>query len=603
MIDRIVDFQSLISQRLDTYMGISVLVMDSKGYIAYTNKNFQALCKRKPFELLKSPILHLPLVYFDDESLETPLHKHRLFAQINEENTVISTKLTLKNEVEETFRIHLKRQPIPDIADTYYLFSFIEENTKVSDLPLEKMLDTLFIESNEAIVITDSEPRILTVNPAFERITGYTKEEAVGQNPSLLASGYHPRVFYEKFWQTLNSDGRWVGKIVNRRKSGEVYSEQITVWALHNALKQTTHYVSVFSELHKKNEHTHSKPDTDPTLIDKLTGLPGYSIFKDRLDQALGYARRHQLGTAVFSIDIDHFEQFNKDWGVQSGDKMMRSLAQAIQQRIREGDTLSRASGDEFILFVRDISSDFNLPDFSDRLLSAISQPVSIDINESQKEQCKITASIGISYYPEDQATAEQLIRHAGYAMSLAKAKGRNRYVFFSADYERKIAEKNMAKQELLTAIKNDELRLHVQPQYNAHANTIHGVELLIRWQKSDDELIYPDQFLNSLKDPDVLTKVDQWVIKKAIQLLADELRFIADRNLKVGINLTTFSLQDREFHKWLIKQLTAAGEHISQTIEIEILEHDALKNLETLRALINDLKPLGVTFSLDDFG
>ncbi|WP_196160371.1 bifunctional diguanylate cyclase/phosphodiesterase [Reinekea sp. G2M2-21] len=603
MIDKVIDFPALIADELDTQLGVSIMVMDTQGLLQYANHSFQKLCLRKPFELLKSHIRNLPLLYLNEQAQPVPMTDHSHFSLDKLDNSSQPIKMLLKNTNDEIFPVNIKRVLFHHQKATYILLAFLDCESHEQDIPTELMLNSLFNESNEAIVVTDVEPRILDVNPAFERITGYTKDEALGKNPSFLASGYHPKAFYEKFWRSLQTEGRWLGKMVNRRKTGEIYSEQLTVRAIKDTLGQTTHYVSIFSELQKQSETLKSKTDIDPLNIDKLTGLPKYAIFKDRLEQAIGYARRHQLGVAVFSIDIDHFEQFNRQWGVQSGDKIMRSLAQSIQKHIRDGDTLSRASGDEFCLLIRDITNDYNLKDFSDRLLSLISNTISVESTQENSADYQITASIGISQYPDDQATAEQLIRHASHAMSLAKVNGRNQYVFYSSEYERIISEENVAKRTLLNAIENEEMRLHVQPQYNAFTKTIHGVEFLIRWQQEDNDLVYPDQFLNSQKDPEILTAVDQWVIKTVLKLLASELICIVDLSLKVGINLTTSSLLDNTFHDWLIKQLKEAGTSISRLIEIEILEHDALNNLEALKKLISDLKPLGVTFSLDDFG
>ncbi len=614
MIGPSLDFPSLIASNLIDQADFSIIVYDKNGLLQYTNKNFLNLCRRHHFEVFKSHVRSIPLFYFNEQGSQELFADHPLLADWSVNRESVYANLTLSNANNETFPIRINRSCVIHDEDPYYIFIFMDNRNGEKERDIERLFQQVFVESNEAMAITDITPKILDVNPAFESITGYSKKEVLGKNPSMLASGYHPLHFYEKFWHTLNAEGRWVGKMVNRRKSGEVYSEQITVLACHNEMGKIDKYVSIFSELNKQNRRQNNSNNVDPARIDELTGLPKQQVLIDRLDQAIGYARRHQFKVAIFCIDIDHFELINNTYGNKQGDQVIRAIAQNIQHHIREGDTLSRNSGDEYVLVLRDLAIDFDIEDFSERLLKIINTPIIIKQKDSRPTETQsttkgveteilVTASVGISHYPHDTSTAEQLIRHASHAMSLAKSDGRARSVFYSPEYEHQKLLANAAKIALLDAVKNEEMRLHVQPQYNVVTKKLHGIEFLIRWEKDNNELIYPDQFLNSHKDPELLTAVDQWVISKVIELLQNELDFVVDMQLKVGINLTTSSLQNLTFHSWLIANLERLNRRTSRLFEIEILEHDALNNLQALSKLIHELKPLGVTFSLDDFG
>ncbi|MDX1472838.1 MAG: EAL domain-containing protein [Reinekea sp.] len=572
------------------------LVLDMSNNIQFISDNLLRLSHSRYQDLIHQPLSSLPLFFLDkDEHL-------RPFSDLPVLNSTLaephwSEVLHLEDRLENIFRMRVDVMSFLRQNESYTCIAFSDLticNTTVWESSLFKLV---FDESNEAILVTDSSANILFVNPSFSAITGYQAEEVIGYNPAILSSGHQDADFYKAFWHDLKTHGRWVGDMVNRKKSGEVYSEQLTVKALKDVTGNITNYVAIFSELTKKTKE--STQDSLPTnQVDILTGLPKRKALIASLGEAIAYAKSHHLKLAVIYIDIDQFERINQKYSVNQGDRILKRLAVRIHDHIRDEDILSRVGGDEFILVLRDLPQSFNIEDFCNRLSNIISQPLTIDTHT-----LSVTASVGIAYYPEDIGTAEQLIRHAMLAMSLAKTEGLSQVKFYSSLYEKQKLLANESRTAVLNAIENQEMRLYVQPQYDATNERLYGLECLIRWQQDANTLIYPDSFLNSQKAPDLLFAVDQWVVNKVINLMQNELRSAVEQGLKVGINITTYSMQDPNFHQFLNATLSKTDPAICRLIEIEILEHDAVNNLNLMQTFIESLRPYGVTFSLDDFG
>lgn len=460
----------------------------------------------------------------------------------------------------------------------------------------EKLLSELFHFSNEAIVLVDKENRLVRVNPAFERITGYSSDEACGLNPSFLSSGAHNSSFYERMWDEIRQSNRWSGVLVNRRKSGELYSEHLTIRALTDVNGEITSYIGIFSEV----DQVDGLSDKEKHLqeLDILTALPKRTLLIDRLEQAVAYARRHDFGVAVIYFDIDHFSEINESFGKTVGDKVLQLLSGRLHSTIRQDDVLARYGGDEFVVVLRDLEKGFNLQGFVERLVDQIQAPLEIE-----GTTLNLTASLGVTQFPADDSSPETLIRHADHSMSIAKSYGRANFVFYSQKHEQDRKRMLQKRDRILRAIEAEELCLFAQPQFNMHNEKLFGLEFLIRWQSPEQGLLLPDKFLTEIKDKALLQRVDEWVVLEAIHQIETQFSGDSYQNVKFGINLTPASLQSVSFHKWLESTLIKAGKVISARLEFEILETDALENLDLVRTLIFRLEKLKVSFSLDDFG
>jgi diguanylate cyclase (GGDEF)-like protein/PAS domain S-box-containing protein len=591
------DFKSAIETALDESGQIHYILVDEGYAIRHISQSFVKLCGKKYFDLIHSPINLLPLFVFQNEGEFISVAELKFFER--EFSTSTSTQQSyyhFRNAEEETYTLTILKKQLNIENKAYYLFLFIDQSINEELRERSIIQRRLFEDSSEAIVVTDPSPKILAVNRAFTSITGYEAEEAIGKNPSILNSGYHSNAFFEKLWTRLLTEDRWSGKLVNRKKMGEIYSERSTIRVIRNNKGEICNFIAIFSEVFENNGNNESKKQN--IKLDDLTGLPRKNIFEDRLEQSIGYAKRHKLTVAVLHINLDRFNQINTQFDTKVGDSVLRAVAKRINNHIRDVDTLARTGGDEFVLMLRDLNTDFNIDDFGTRLLKVIS-----DTSIPNIPNLNVTASIGVTSSPDDDSSASTLMRHAAHAMDIAKTEGRNCIVFYSTEKEKQKQLARAAKIAILDALDDDQMVLYVQPQFNLETNKVYGIEFLIRWLTDDGDLVYPDQFLNSQKDKELLTRVDMWVINQAISLLENDLCDVVLNGFKIGINLTPCSLQDSDFHVWLKNRFSTVSPDILNLIEIEILENDALENINALKALIDQLTPFGVEFSLDDFG
>lgn len=291
----------------------------------------------------------------------------------------------------------------------------------------ERLALTVFNYAREGIMITSAEGTILEVNAAFSRITGFSREEAIGRSPNLLKSGHHTAEFYQQFWDKLFETGHWEGELWNRRKSGEVFVENMTVSAVRDPSGEITQFVALFTdvteqkELQTRLEHL--------AHFDALTDLPNRVLFNYRLNQSAAYAERHATRIAVAYLDLDGFKPVNDHHGHAAGDLVLKKIAERMQACLRNEDTLARLGGDEFALVLESVKVPDQLGGLLERLLDAIRQPVLWEGHE-----LKVTASIGVSFYQQEpKIDIAELLHQADEAMYLAKEKGKNGYAFHPA--------------------------------------------------------------------------------------------------------------------------------------------------------------------------
>lgn len=285
-------------------------------------------------------------------------------------------------------------------------------------------------DATEGILITDVYGIIQSVNPAFEKSTGYTAIEAIGHTPALLRSGHHDKQFYREMWSILNKHGHWEGEVWNRRKNGEIYPEWLKISAVKNSLQKVTHYVGIFSDIHTQEyvlERLHYLAN-----YDGLTGLPNRRLFLDRLNVYLSHARRDNHMLAVMFVDLDRFKQVNDTLGHKTGDGLLIAATERMKNCLREGDTLARLGGDEFTVILPVLAHPDAANNVAQKFLDCCSTPMHVDAHELY-----VTSSIGISIFPNDGEDADSLLHHADIAMYRIKESGRNGYVRYSAEMDR----------------------------------------------------------------------------------------------------------------------------------------------------------------------
>lgn len=347
-------------------------------------------------------------------------------------------------------RVHLKRHapestgqaivelqilPLGPLAEHphQWLLSVHNISRRFQNERSQRLISAVFESTLEAIMVTDRNNRIIMVNPAFERITGYTLPEVLGQSPALLSSGRHDQQFYLNLWHALHENGMWSGEVWNRRKDGSLYIEWLTITALQprdeygTPVESEAGYVALFSDITQRKEAENRL--RYKAHHDTLTGLPNRSLFEDHLQLSLSQARRYGRNFALLYIDLDHFKQVNDTLGHAAGDELLIECAQRMAQCSRESDTLSRLGGDEFALLLSEISGREEIEDIASRIVATVAQPFVLSQGIGN-----ISASIGIAIYPEHGQTAETLKANADLTLYEVKHSSRNAYQFYSQE-------------------------------------------------------------------------------------------------------------------------------------------------------------------------
>ncbi len=453
---------------------------------------------------------------------------------------------------------------------------------------------SVFANSYDGVTITDANNIIVDVNPAFSRITGYVRDECIGQTPRMLASGRQGPEFYAKMWQSLREHDHWQGEIWNRRKSGEVYAEMLAISVVRDDAGQLQHYIGVFSDISQLKAHEAELHRI--AHYDILTGVPNRRLLADRLGQAIARARRSGKTLAVCYLDLDGFKPINDLYGHAAGDQLLIDITERLKDILRAEDTLARLGGDEFVLLFTDLTHFEEKHFVLDRVLAAVNTPLAIGA-----ASISVSASIGVTLYPADDADADTLLRHADQAMYLAKEAGKNRYHLFDPERDRQVQAHRHYLQRLREALDHGEFVLHYQPKVNLVSGAIIGAEALIRWQHPERGLLPPGEFLHYLDGSDLEIAVGEWVIDAVLQQIA--LWNAVDLRLTVSANVSADHLLKADFADRLAQTLARHAQVAPASLELEILETAALANMDQAVQVLTRCRQLGVHLSLDDFG
>jgi diguanylate cyclase (GGDEF)-like protein/PAS domain S-box-containing protein len=521
-----------------------------------------------------------------------------------EELPIFQSGIPLLNQVDPYFDaagnkgwVSTNKWPLFDADGNVEGLFGISRDITVHKLNEEKLelAASVFHNSREGITITRTDGTIIDVNEAFTQITGYSRDEVLGQNPSMLSSGRHNTEHYAGMWQALISKGHWYGEIWNRRKSGEVYAEMLTISTVRDARGDPKHYVALFSDITTAKEHEQQLEHI--AHFDALTKLPNRVLLADRLKQAMLQVQRRGQRLAVVYLDLDGFKAVNDQYGHEAGDHLLMELAVRMKEALREGDTLARIGGDEFVAVLVDLLDAKASVPVLNRLLAAASEPV-----QWNSALLQVSASLGVTIYPQDdELDADQLQRQADQAMYQAKVLGKNGYHFFDAKHDRHVRDHHESVEHIRSALATGEMVLHYQPKVNMRTGKVIGAEALIRWQHPDRGLLAPGIFLPTIENHALAAELDEWVIHTALNQM--QIWQVARLQLPVSINVGARLLQQHNFVQRIQTLLAAHPDEDPRNLELEVLETSALMDVDRVSGHILECRDLGVKFALDDFG
>ncbi|MDH5632615.1 MAG: EAL domain-containing protein [Gammaproteobacteria bacterium] len=449
-------------------------------------------------------------------------------------------------------------------------------------------------QTADAVMITDRQGIVEYVNPGYEKITGYSSDETLGKRPSLLKSGKQGPAFYSQLWETIQAGNVFSEVFVNRRKNGELYFEEKTITPLKNRYSEITHFVATgrdITERMQTQERLHYMAHHDA-----LTELPNRALFIDRLRQALARGRWHNRLVAVLFLDIDRFKNINDSFGHEVGDDLLKELGQRFVAAMREGDTVARFGGDEFVIMATDIATVSDIELIARKLLSVLNDPIRI-----LEKDIVVTASIGISIYPGDGEDSSTLVKHADTAMYRSKELGRNTFQFYSADMSHRVYEHLALENELRNALAANEFELYYQPQFDMSNDRIVAVEALLRWNHPQRGVLLPDEFLPVLEEIGLIVPVTNWVIYDACRQ-AVAWHDAGLRPLRVAVNISARQCNSMEIVELVTEVLEETGMDPA-LVELEITESVLMENTSLALRVVNALADIGVRLAIDDFG
>ncbi|MES9956625.1 MAG: EAL domain-containing protein [Sedimenticola sp.] len=459
----------------------------------------------------------------------------------------------------------------------------------------ELRLAASVIESTtEGIMVTDPKLRIVSINPAFTVVTGFTQEEVVGKKPSVLSSGKHDHDFYKQMWQEIKTTGRWSGEIWNRRKNGEVYPEWLNIMAIRNEQNKITNYAGIFSDLEGQEQFRERLHDL--AYFDALTGLPNRTLFNDRLSTLLAQASREETQFAVLFLDLNRFKYINDTFGHTAGDQLLKFVAKQLVNCVRDTDTVARLGGDEFVIILPNIHSADSAANIATMILEVFSTEEFILDNH----EVFINFSIGISIFPDNAEDIESLLASADTAMYRAKKSGSANYSFYTEDMSAQFRERLLLETDIRRGIERNEFFLLYQPQYDIKSKQMIGCEALARWDHPQRGMVFPGEFIPVAEETGLILPLGEWILDAAISQAAKWQQ--EGKDLILAVNISALQLQHPHIER-LLESIISSPLTEPYPIELEFTETVLMENADKVQGVLEQLGALGVKFSIDDFG
>lgn len=453
----------------------------------------------------------------------------------------------------------------------------------------------VFQNASEGIVITDENNNICSVNLAFSKATGYSPQEVIGKNPSILQSGQHGRDFYQKLWTSLQESGNWIGEFCNRRKDGSLYPSIASISVVHDKSTNAHHHVAVFYDA-TDEKHTQKQLDFYQ-YHDPLTSLPNRALFTKLLEQALLQAQHDKQKLALLSMDLDHFKTINESFGTESGDQVLIETSRRLKNILSGTDVISRFNGDEFNVFITQITNPQIAHLAAYNVISSMAHPFQLNGQEAYIDMC-----VGVAFYPDDGENAEDLQRCADTALHQAKMMGRGSLCFFSQEMTKQAKHRISLDTDLRHALtQENELQLFYQPQVDIKTRQLTGLEALIRWNHPEKGIIFPNDFIPLAEESGLIIMLGEWVLRKACQQIKHWLAKGFDVPL-LAVNLSAMQLNRGNLLE-IVHRALRDYEILPHRLELEITESSVMSDLSEAAKILSELKSLGFQLSIDDFG
>jgi diguanylate cyclase (GGDEF)-like protein/PAS domain S-box-containing protein len=479
------------------------------------------------------------------------------------------------------------------------MFGTVRDITETKQVEKELRIAATTFEAQVGMFITGANRTILRVNQTFTRITGYTPEDVIGRNPRMLSSGLQDANFYAEMWKSIDRTGRWEGEIRNRRKNGEIYTEQLTISVVKDSNGTVTNYVATFTDITVSSEAAEKIKNL--AFYDPLTALPNRRLLLDRLQQAFASSARSGRQGAVLFIDLDNFKTINDTLGHDIGDLLLQQTAQRLESCLREVDTVARLGGDEFVVMLEDLSEKpieaaTQTKAVGEKILASLSQTYQLDIHEYHS-----TSSIGATIFSGHDQSGEELLKRADIAMYQSKKAGRNTLRFFDPRMQDMINYRLTFESSLRNALENRQFQLHYQIQVDSSHRAL-GAEALIRWLHPSRGIVSPAEFIPLAEETGLILPIGQWVLETACAQLKVWEQDIRTRNLVLAVNVSAKQFRQLDF----VAQVQATMQRHAidpKKLKLELTESMLLENIEEIITTMSVLKATGIQFSLDDFG
>ncbi len=486
--------------------------------------------------------------------------------------------------------------------------------TSFTDISVSKEAETqlriaaIAFESQEGMMITDAQGLILRVNQAFTEGSGYAAEEVVGSTPRMFQSGRHDAAFYTAMWEQIHRTGRWQGEIWDKRKSGEEYPKWLTLSSVKGSDGVVTHYVGSEIDLSQRKiaeDQLHKLSFYDP-----LTQLPNRRLLLDRLGHALASNARGQRQGAILLIDLDNFKTLNDTEGHEAGDRLLTVVAQRLQCAVRQGDTVARVGGDEFVVLFEGLSADglvaAQVEGLAEKIRLALDQPYPLERVDPQGQRHVVTyhgtASIGVTLLGGPHDKVDDLLKQADLAMYQAKNTGRNAIRFFDPGMQAAVSARSALEADLREALRVGQLVLYYQPQVVGDGGRLTGAEALVRWLHPQHGMVSPAAFIPLAEESGLILPLGHWVLKTACSQLAAWAALPQLAHLTLAVNVSAHQFRQADFVDQVLAVLAETGAQ-PQRLKLELTESTLVNNVEDIIAKMVALKARGVGFSLDDFG